>query len=683
MREIGIVGTFDVQNFGDLLFPLIAERELERRLGPIKLHRFSYHAKRPPDWPFVVSAVTDLPGKLPDLSGLLVGGGHIIRFDKNIAPGYLPSDKAVHHPTGYWLMPALNALHRGCPVVWNCPSASQEIPAWSEPLMRAAFQHSDYVAARDEPTRQTLLRFASDVAVVPDTCFGISALVDTNRPSPAYLELKGAIGLTKPYILVQPVHKTVGFGEFIRRNREQFSGYQFVSVPIGPCHGDSDIVIAEAFDDLITLASWPAPLLLAEFIAGASAVVGDSLHLAITALSFDLPVFRPGSDLDGKYVFLNAYENVNRCKDDWDIDPAWFERKLTERTTCPTREDSLIALNHHWDTVARLFSLQEKTGGSETSLASLVQRLPGLLEHRAELTERAELAELEHGAELADRQRQIDQLNAVVQARDDEICALRESTSWKITSGLRAIKTIANRRVRSPAIVKFDELSRAKLNKSPFDWAFVNNLFSQSDAQSLAATYPCDSYKTVKGFDGEKGYEYEARPLIHMGSNSIEFSNELSPAWRRLAIDLLSPNYREAVSTLTKIDLTRVPMEAYVCHFGDGAWLGPHVDLKDKIMTHVFYFNEHWDSKNGGCLNILRSSNISDTVAEITPVVGNSSVLVRSGNSWHSVSPVVNGSHTSRRSMNVIFYHPGAKSTMWPPNDKTPLHRFEPAKAYQ
>ena len=117
---------------------------------------------------------------------------------------------------------------------------------------------------------------ANDVAVVPDTCFGISALVDTNRPSPAYLELKGAIGLTKPYILVQPVHKTAGFGEFIRRNREQFSGYQFVSVPIGPCHGDFDIVIAEAFDDLITLASWPAPLLLAEFIAGASAVVGES-----------------------------------------------------------------------------------------------------------------------------------------------------------------------------------------------------------------------------------------------------------------------------------------------------------------------------------------------------------------------------------------------------------------------
>jgi len=119
-------------------------------------------------------------------------------------------------------------------------------------------------------------------------------------------------------------------------------------------------------------------------------------------------------------------------------------------------------------------------------------------------------------------------------------------------------------------------------------------------------------------------------------------------------------------------------MEAYVCHFGPGAWLGPHVDLKDKIMTHVFYFNESWNPQHGGCLNILRSSDMSDSIAEIAPIVGNTSVLVRAQNSWHSVSRVVEGCRTSRRSMNVIFYHPGAVSTMWPPGDQTPLHRYEP-----
>jgi hypothetical protein len=30
----------------------------------------------------------------------------------------------------------------------------------------------------------------------------------------------------------------------------------------------------------------------------------------------------------------------------------------------------------------------------------------------------------------------------------------------------------------------------------------------------------------------------------------------------------------------------------------------------------------------------------------------------------------------SRRSMNVIFYRPGAESTMWPKGDTPPLHDY-------
>jgi lipopolysaccharide transport system ATP-binding protein len=34
--QIGICGTFDVANYGDLLFPLIAESELTERLGALR-----------------------------------------------------------------------------------------------------------------------------------------------------------------------------------------------------------------------------------------------------------------------------------------------------------------------------------------------------------------------------------------------------------------------------------------------------------------------------------------------------------------------------------------------------------------------------------------------------------------------------------------------------------------------
>lgn len=210
----------------------------------------------------------------------------------------------------------------------------------------------------------------------------------------------------------------------------------------------------------------------------------------------------------------------------------------------------------------------------------------------------------------------------------------------------------------------------------PYNWAFVNGLFIPEDAAALASTFPRDNFKTVAGYDGEKGYEYEARSLIHMGSEAPSHADQLSPSWRGLAADLLSPDYRRAMTHLTGCDLTHVPVEVNVFHYGRGAWLGPHVDLKDKIVTHILYFNEAWDKKDGGCLTVLQSSDMSEVFADISPVIGNSAVLVRSEKSWHAVSRVTEDCHLSRRSMTVTFYHPGSISTMWPPGDTTPLHRY-------
>jgi SM-20-related protein len=279
---------------------------------------------------------------------------------------------------------------------------------------------------------------------------------------------------------------------------------------------------------------------------------------------------------------------------------------------------------------------------------------------------------------LSARDAEVARLTATVRARDEEIRLFQQSTSWRLTAPMRWARRLASGGASDRTIIRFDSFDKQPLQRAPYDWAFVNRLFSARDARSLVETYPRDHFKTVKGYDGEKGYEYEARPLIHLGGDTVAYPEELSDAWRRLARDLLSPGYRRTMSRFLGRDLTTAPMEAYVCHFGPGAWLGPHVDLKDKVMTHVFYFNAAWDPRDGGCLNILRSSDMTDSIAEITPIIGNSSVLVRAQNSWHSVSRVVKGCRTSRRSMNVIFYHPGAVSTMWPPGDNTPLHHYEP-----
>ena len=186
-----------------------------------------------------------------------------------------------------------------------------------------------------------------------------------------------------------------------------------------------------------------------------------------------------------------------------------------------------------------------------------------------------------------------------------------------------------------------------------------------------------DHFKTVSGYGGEKNYEYEARALVVMGSDTVSYPGELSPSWLNLAHDLLSPGYRAAMSSLTKLDLTSAPIEINVFHYGPGANLGPHLDLSDKVVTHVFYFNKSWNKADGGCLSILNSANPADIHVEVEPIVGSSAVLVRSEQSWHAVSPVARNCHHSRRSVTVTFYRPGSPSSMWPPGDTTPLHRYE------
>lgn len=225
-------------------------------------------------------------------------------------------------------------------------------------------------------------------------------------------------------------------------------------------------------------------------------------------------------------------------------------------------------------------------------------------------------------------------------------------------------------------MIDLSQIEARSLETDPFEWLFLSSLFQQADAHDLAETFPRDHFKTVKGYDGEKGYEYEARALIHMGA-SVPFQGQgLSSPWRELAGDLIGPNYRAAISRLTGRDFSTNPIEANVFHYGPGAWLGPHVDLPDKLLTQIFYFNHSWVEADGGNLTILRSGDITDAVNTVLPIVGNSVVVVRSEKSWHAVTPVTAGCRNSRRSLAVTFYRPGSISTMWPPGDQTPLHDY-------
>lgn len=687
--RIGVAGTFDVENYGDLLFPLVAEAELSTRLGAVKLHRFSYHSKTPPDWPYPVTSVAELPRMASSLDGLLIGGGFLIRFDKEVAPGYGPPTPEIHHPTGYWLTPALIALQQGIPLIWNAPGMHRnEIPAWAEPLLELSLTLSRYIAVRDQPSQEALARFAgaSRIAVVPDTAFGISRLLD-GSPSPELTRLREAAGLTGPYIVIQSALGLKSFARFVKNHARRFKDFQFLALPIGPVLGDHPAILEEELPGVVRLPSWPHPLLLAELIGNAEAVVGHSYHLAITALTSGVPVFTPQDLSIGKYSALLDFETLYPLEAFREPDPDWFLSRVGRTAPPAAVEARLDPLHDHWNRVAA--ALEDGPRATQPALGRFWQSLPGLLEKQEHIDElgrlltvaRQEIAARDH--QVTAQQERIEGLSRLltvarqeITARDHRVTALYESTSWKLTSPLRFFGRALRGNKVTRNMINLNRISEHKLETEPYRWARIDGLFSPQDAKALATTYPHDHFKRLQAHGGEKDYDYEARSLIRMGADAPSFPDELSAAWRGFAEDLLSPAYRNAMSLLTGCDLSDSPLEVNVFHYGPGASLGAHPDLSDKIITHVFYFNESWNPKDGGCLSILRSPDAKDIVTEIPPLVGTSALIVRSDNSWHAVAPVVNGSRVSRRSVTVTFYRPGSASSMWPPDDATPLHTY-------
>ncbi|HZF08991.1 MAG TPA: polysaccharide pyruvyl transferase family protein [Thermoanaerobaculia bacterium] len=449
--QIALVGTFDVENYGDLLFPLIAEAELAERLGRVKLHCFSYAAKTAAEWPFPVTSITELPRLAAGLDGLLVGGGFLVRFDKQVAAGYGPPTPAIHHPTGFWLSPALIALQHGIPLLWNAPGVSySDLPAWGDPLMELTFSQSSYIAVRDEPSRLALTRFVDPdrIAVVPDTVFGIGRRLQ-EPPSLEFSRLRQACGLTGPYIILQGVRGLDSCCRFLKRHADRLRGFRFLALPIGPVNGDDTAFLDADLPGLVRLPSWPQRLVLAELIRQAAAVIGPSFHLAITALTAGVPIFSPADLTVGKFPGLQDFAGIYPLPTEHDPDPSGFLSRLGRAAVSPQVGAAVDRLAEHWDRVAAV--LQGGVTGTPVEVGRFWQSLPGVLEETA-VRRDAAVAALEArsqttatlAAEREENTQRIAELLKLlalarqeIATRDRRIGELLASTSWKVTAPFR------------------------------------------------------------------------------------------------------------------------------------------------------------------------------------------------------------------------------------------------------
>lgn len=195
-------------------------------------------------------------------------------------------------------------------------------------------------------------------------------------------------------------------------------------------------------------------------------------------------------------------------------------------------------------------------------------------------------------------------------------------------------------------------------NEYPYKYIDIRNVFDLDTENHLSESYPVDEYRTIN-VNSTRVQIFDIKPFI----TDLNYQESLPVAWDKLWRYMQSSEYHEWLKNQTGIDVSRLPCEASIFKYTKDCLMDAHTDLPIKVLTQVFYFNENWKEEFGGNFCVLNSKDDKDIHAKILPLLGNSVIIVRSDNSWHSVEKTV--IENSRRSLVITFFKEGCKEGRW------------------
>jgi polysaccharide pyruvyl transferase WcaK-like protein len=301
-------GTSDAANYGDQLFPRIAEEQLTARLPGLELTCYAPmgNATLPPGSPSL-SPLVPGGGSLDRRrreyfarhhDAILIGGGDILRFDRS-EPGYDDSEhEGPRRPYDAFL--DFSWAETGPNILWNAPGVPFPFEPSRRLLVRLARSHVRYAAVRDEVSRGYLLEAGVEepIHVYPDTGILLAEIIRRRADGEKVRGLlprgAGANGRGTLCFQCSPGflrHEEELVAKSLARIASRLD-LEIVLLPIGLCHGDRDALrlIQRASGDRFTLVEGlETPLEIGAVIGACDYFVGSSLHGNLTALSFGIP----------------------------------------------------------------------------------------------------------------------------------------------------------------------------------------------------------------------------------------------------------------------------------------------------------------------------------------------------------------------------------------------------------
>jgi glycosyltransferase involved in cell wall biosynthesis len=325
--RIGLCGTFEVDNYGDLLFPAIWERMLGRHIPGLETVLFSPSSGVYKFNGAEIHAITELESIGNTLEGFVLGGGDVIRFDT--PPAFNPSE--MHFPPYAQLaiLPGLLAGMSGKPLVWNAPGIPHALTPAQRMIVEGIMSVSTYVTVRDDQSKDHLGAKDEQINIVPNTGFLLADVFAKQQLVPLHEKLKQRYSLAERYAIVHVSPATSNLGpEPAARVRELAEVLPLLLLPLGPVHGEIGVLASfrdQLPDNCRIVSDSLHPLEIAALIAHGQCFVGSSLHGNITAFAYGIPSLAINNKglakldqfgkLTGRQVLKGWDQVVTACRD--------------------------------------------------------------------------------------------------------------------------------------------------------------------------------------------------------------------------------------------------------------------------------------------------------------------------------------------------------------------------------
>lgn len=375
-RRVLISGMFDMQNYGDLLFPLVARFRLERlgiEVVPVAPTARSTGLADAIDAIDIAAMLTDpLPA-----DGVLIGGGYIIHNHQvDLLDEYRIGDLADWAGPGLWFGATLAGALRDIPIVWNGPGVPHPFPRSQRVAIDAALRAADYVSVRDRGGA-ALLAAPDDVAVltVPDPIADLARMwpIASLKESFKALLQRKELDPQNRHMAIHVRNRSLGVTPLpvaAARLSDFAKAHGLIPILIALGRSHEDDVVAHALsqhiaaphivlDDAASLRE------VAAAIAHSDLYLGASLHGYITAAAYGVPGVLVARPAYRKFAgFLEHTQRPGDLVHDWDAALRLGATRLGDQSRAGMPDGVLSALDDHWERIADALS------GPETKRAA-------------------------------------------------------------------------------------------------------------------------------------------------------------------------------------------------------------------------------------------------------------------------------------------------------------------------